>query len=104
MYLGEIVTLRNSDWDYLKDFYYIPLNPEDIDTQKIHLKSKIKINSTLGSLSIAKDRNSNQINNQMAIFEPKQKYGVEKNKKSSIKTTSIKNSAVGKAKRIKKAK
>lgn len=103
-YLGEIVTLRNSDWDYLKDFYYIPLNPEDIDTQKIHLKSKIKINSTLGSLSIAKDRNSNQINNQMAIFEPKQKYGVEKNKKSSIKTTSIKNSAVGKAKRIKKAK
>src|SRR3989304_7512791 len=29
-YLGAVVTLRNDDWDYLKDFYYIPNIAEEI--------------------------------------------------------------------------
>ncbi len=41
-YLNEVVTLRNDDWDYLKDFFFIPKNPVDIDTIQILLKSKIK--------------------------------------------------------------
>lgn len=44
-YLGEVVTLRNNDWDYLKEFYYIPNNPEDIDHIPIVLKSKINIST-----------------------------------------------------------
>ncbi|MBI5893957.1 MAG: site-specific DNA-methyltransferase [Deltaproteobacteria bacterium] len=44
-YLDEVVTLRNNDWDYLKEFYYIPNNPEDIDHIPIVLKSKINIST-----------------------------------------------------------
>lgn len=36
-YLDEVVTLRNNYWTYLKDFYYIPNNPEEIDTTPIVL-------------------------------------------------------------------
>lgn len=37
-YLGEIVTLRDSDWNNLKPFFEIPLKVQDIDTQKIARK------------------------------------------------------------------
>jgi len=40
-YLDEVVTLRNNDWSYLKEFFYIPKNAEDIDTAPIILKKKI---------------------------------------------------------------
>jgi site-specific DNA-methyltransferase (adenine-specific) len=46
-YLDEIVTLRNDDWNYIKDFYYIPNRAEEIDSQQIILKSKIKIQTPL---------------------------------------------------------
>lgn len=46
-YLGEVVTLRDNDWEYLKQFYYIPDNPEDIDHIPIVLKSKINISTPL---------------------------------------------------------
>mgnify|MGYP000932536974 CR=1 FL=1 len=56
-YLNEVVTLRNDDWDYLKDFFFIPKNPVDIDTIQILLKSKIKhlSNKKNGSSEISKE-------------------------------------------------
>ena len=39
-YLNEIITIRDIDWEYLKDFFFIPDDPKKIDTEKIMLKSK----------------------------------------------------------------
>lgn len=50
-YLDEIVTLRNDDWNYIKDFYYIPDRVEEVDCQQIILKNKIKIQTPLKSFS-----------------------------------------------------
>ncbi len=46
-YLDKIVTLRDGDWDYLKDYFYIPSKPEEIDHTPIVLKSKVKVSSPL---------------------------------------------------------
>lgn len=40
-YLDEVITLRNDDWDYLKDFFFIPPNPEEVDHTPIILKSRV---------------------------------------------------------------
>lgn len=64
-YLNEVVTLRNDDWDYLSDFFFIPKNPVDIDTIQILLKSKIK--------HISKKKNGNSLisnENQTAFLFP----------------------------------
>jgi len=64
-YLNEVVTLRNDDWDYLSDFFFIPKNPVDIDTIQILLKSKIK--------HISKKKNGNSLisnENQNAFLFP----------------------------------
>jgi site-specific DNA-methyltransferase (adenine-specific) len=50
-YLGEVATLRNDDWKYLKDYYYVPANPKEIDEKQIILKHKININTPLKSFS-----------------------------------------------------
>jgi site-specific DNA-methyltransferase (adenine-specific) len=50
-YLDEIITLRNDDWNYIKDFYYIPNRVEEVDSQQIILKNKIKIQAPLKSFS-----------------------------------------------------
>jgi site-specific DNA-methyltransferase (adenine-specific) len=42
-YLDKIVTLRDCDWEDLKEFFFIPTNPEDIDHTPIVLKSKINV-------------------------------------------------------------
>ncbi|MBM4175128.1 MAG: site-specific DNA-methyltransferase [Ignavibacteria bacterium] len=42
-YLDEVITLRNIDWDYLKEYFLIPSKPEEIDHTPIQLKSKIKM-------------------------------------------------------------
>ena len=39
-YLDQIVTLRNQDWEYLSQFYFIPTKIEEIDNTPISLKSK----------------------------------------------------------------
>lgn len=63
-YLDNIVTIRNDDWEYLKDFFYIPANPEDIDTTPIVLKSKVNIQTPINSFLLTKkdDHKNNQIN------------------------------------------
>ena len=38
VFLNNIVTLRNEDWEYLKDYFYIPEKPEDIDHTPVILK------------------------------------------------------------------
>lgn len=48
-YLDEIVTLRNNDWEGIKEYFYIPINPEDIDKIPIILKSKMGIQTPLKS-------------------------------------------------------
>jgi site-specific DNA-methyltransferase (adenine-specific) len=39
-YLNQIVTLRDKDWDYLKDFFIIPEDITQIDLKPISLKVK----------------------------------------------------------------
>ncbi|MDR1544013.1 MAG: site-specific DNA-methyltransferase [Prevotellaceae bacterium] len=63
-YLDEVVTLRNNDWEYLKDFYYIPKNAEDVDNQQVELMNKTNISTPLKSAACAI---SNQ--NQSILFE-----------------------------------
>lgn len=46
-YLDEVITLRDEDWEYLKDYFYIPNNPVEIDTISIKLKNKIHISTPL---------------------------------------------------------
>jgi hypothetical protein len=70
-YLNEIVTLRNNDWDYLKNFFYIPDNTEDIDTTPIILKTKVNIKTPLNNL-LTLNSNGNPCNHNMqtTLFEP----------------------------------
>lgn len=42
-YLDNIVTLRNEDWNELKEHFLIPEKAEDIDTFEIVLKNKIAV-------------------------------------------------------------
>lgn len=42
-YLDKIVTLRDCDWAKLKDYFFIPEKPEDIDHTPVSLKSKVVI-------------------------------------------------------------
>jgi site-specific DNA-methyltransferase (adenine-specific) len=46
-YLDEVISLRNSDWSYLKDFFYIPTKIEAIDQTAIALKSKLYVSVPL---------------------------------------------------------
>lgn len=45
-YLDKVITLRNNDWEYLKQFYLLPANSKDID------KIEIKLNFSPNILSI----------------------------------------------------
>ena len=39
-YLNNIITLRDKDWEEIKDYFLIPNNPKEIDYTPIYLKSK----------------------------------------------------------------
>jgi len=41
-YLDEPRTIRNIAWENLKNYFYIPMNPKEIDKEKIILLSKFK--------------------------------------------------------------
>jgi len=66
-YLDEVVTIRDKDWDYLKDFYLIPTNPIDIDTTPIMLKSKVNIQTPKGLLN-TNGNNHHNFENQNSLF------------------------------------
>jgi len=44
-YLDQVVTIRDIDWKYLKEYFHIPSKIEDIDHSPIILKSCLPINS-----------------------------------------------------------
>jgi site-specific DNA-methyltransferase (adenine-specific) len=69
-YLDEVVTLRNDDWEYLKEYYKIPNTAEAIDSEQIVLKHKIPIETPVNSTStVDKIENNEQIN----LFDTLQK-------------------------------
>ena len=82
-YLDEIVTLRNDDWNYLKDFYYIPINPAEIDTTPIILKTKVRIQTPLKSLVTLNGNGNGHRYNQTTLFEPKVHYGLNGHKRKA---------------------
>ncbi|OUD15673.1 DNA-methyltransferase [Thioflexithrix psekupsensis] len=42
-YLGKVITLRDCDWDELKEYFIIPSHPEEIDYTPIVLKTETNI-------------------------------------------------------------
>ncbi len=50
-YLDSVVTIRDSDWETLKNYYYIPSKAEEIDKQPIMLQKNIGIATPLKSFS-----------------------------------------------------
>lgn len=69
-FLDEVVTLRDVDWPYLKDFYYIPTNPEEIDTTPVFLKTKVKIQTPLKSSAAVNGNGNGNPDTQIKLFEP----------------------------------
>lgn len=51
-YLDKLVTLRDADWDDLKEFFHIPAQIEKIDLMPIVLKST-------AAISISSEKNEN---------------------------------------------
>ncbi|MGL4347615.1 MAG: DNA-methyltransferase [Chitinophagaceae bacterium] len=65
-YLDEIITLRDNDWEKLKQYFHIPQNVQEIDTYPIKLMKKMSINIPLkNNYSIQKE----QYNNNGLFFE-----------------------------------
>lgn len=85
-YLDEVVTLRNNDWNYLKDRFYIPDKVEDIDTTPIILKTQNNISTPakIKSISIRHQQF------QKTLFEPTGEY--QQNSLTSKNTTASKKS------------
>jgi site-specific DNA-methyltransferase (adenine-specific) len=46
-YLENVVTIRDCDWEQLKEFFFIPTKIEDIDHTPIVLKSKVTISNPI---------------------------------------------------------
>ena len=46
-HLNEIITLRECDWNGLKNYFELPHNPKDIDTYKIKIKTKERLGPNL---------------------------------------------------------
>lgn len=104
-YLNDVVTLRDKDWEALKDFYLIPPNPEDIDTVPIVLKEKISLQRSLKSMSAIYNNGNSSNLYQIALFEPTAKYNSHENR-ANVKTSakSKDNSAEPKSSKIKHSK
>ena len=50
-YLDKIVTIRNNDWDFMKEYFYIPPKAEEIDKQPIILQSNVSISTPIKSFT-----------------------------------------------------
>lgn len=74
-YLEDVITLRNEDWNHLKDYFYLPEKPEHIDKIKPTLLKKPVLSTPLKSYF------QNDIlmkKEQFALFEPKVEYKIKK--------------------------
>ena len=54
-YLDDIITLRDKDWEKIKNFYYIPKNLKDIDHTPIMPKYKVNASKTIKLLGQEED-------------------------------------------------
>ncbi len=54
-YLDDVITLRDKDWERVKEFYSIPQNPKDIDHIPIIPKYQVSIPKTTKSIENEKD-------------------------------------------------
>ena len=73
-YLNEVVTLRDKDWDNIKNYYHIPSQPQEVDRKPIVLKTKKIIYKPLYEQKTKTGTKQNQI----SLFEPKIKYKKKK--------------------------
>lgn len=55
-HLNEIITLRECDWENLKDYFEIPQNIKEIDIKKIKLKIKNNIIAQEQEISLFNQR------------------------------------------------
>lgn len=83
-YLDEVVTLRNNDWNNLKEFYSIPSKVEEIDNAPITLKKKVNIRTPLKSVL---ENEVCENDYQGKLFEPVKKYNVKSKEAKKRKTT-----------------
>ncbi|HPN39432.1 MAG TPA: site-specific DNA-methyltransferase [Melioribacteraceae bacterium] len=60
-YLKDIITIRDIDWDYLKDFFYIPTPPRLVDQYKSVLINSKNVSSS--SYNVFKKENTESIFN-----------------------------------------
>ena len=60
-YLNEIQTIRDSDWNNLKSYFYLPDNPSDIDFFKIALKNNNIIELNTQSINRKKEIENNSL-------------------------------------------
>ena len=70
-YLNKVVSLRNDDWEYLKEYFVIPKNPKDTDHTPIVLKTKVNVSVPLRYEMNGKENKKGQ---QQTLFEPKEEY------------------------------
>lgn len=92
IYLNEIVTLRDSDWNELKDEFIIPQIIEDIDKYPIILKSKlpkhntaqIELNNELYSLDFITETTS-KVSDKIAIYRKNKAKKIKSKKSKKIK-------------------
>jgi site-specific DNA-methyltransferase (adenine-specific) len=49
-YLDQVVTLRDCDWEYLKEYFILPQKPEDVDFQPIVLRERVRVARPLKSI------------------------------------------------------
>ena len=70
-YLNQIISLRNKDWEYLRDYFIVPKNPKDTDHTPIVPKNKISV-----SVPPRYDFNNKENANgcQQTLLELKEKY------------------------------
>lgn len=66
-YLDEVITLRNEDWDDIKNYYYIPAKIETIDHTKIVLIDKVKMSVPLKN-NLDSTKNSQQKVKTLKLF------------------------------------
>lgn len=101
-FLDEIVTLRNDDWEYIKDFFYLPSNPEEVDVKPIMLKNKIKIHRINNTL-VYPNNSIKQSIEQFKLFEPNTTFKISmKEKSSETKNIPIKKAQKIEIKKVKK--
>jgi site-specific DNA-methyltransferase (adenine-specific) len=65
-YLDKVITIRDCDWEEIKEYFYMPKTPEEIDYTPIVLTSKINSSMSKQNVGIS---NAKQINTTSSLFD-----------------------------------